>query len=260
MFTGEVLLSLRDVSLQLGGSQILRGVSFDVYDRVRPDEITGQIVGLLGPSGVGKTRLLRIIAGLEPSASGEVTGPLSVGHAGFVFQEYPLLRHRTVRRNLLLSAELAGLSAKEAATRCDELLSYFDLSHRAEAYPAQLSGGQRQRAAIAQQLIQGKKLLLLDEPFSGLDPSALEDVLVMFRQVVDLNQENTILLVTHDIRTAMIACDTLLLLGREGDTPGAFVRETIDLVEEGIAWKDGIESTPGFAVREQEIRASFRSL
>src|SRR5205085_302485 len=92
---GEIVLSVKEVSLTLGGNQILKNVSFDVVDRIRPGVCTGQVVALLGPSGVGKTRMIRIIAGLDAPDSGVVLGlkstPVTAGAVGVVFQDYPLL-------------------------------------------------------------------------------------------------------------------------------------------------------------------------
>src|SRR4051812_35409093 len=100
---GEVLLQVKGVSLKLGGQPVLENVNFEVRDRIRPGVCTGQVVGLLGPSGVGKTRMLRIIAGLDAPDSGSVLGlkgvPLEAGQVGVVFQDYPLLKHRTVQGN-----------------------------------------------------------------------------------------------------------------------------------------------------------------
>src|SRR5262249_55242809 len=159
-------------------TKILDGVSFEIIDRLRAGVVTGQVVSLLGPSGVGKTRLLRIIAGLDAPDAGTVLGkddtPLPAGSVGVVFQDYPLLRHRTVEDNLEIAGKIGGLDADDARKRTRELLKTFGLTERASFYPAQLSGGQRQRAAIAQQLVVPRQLLLMDEPFSGLDPAALE--------------------------------------------------------------------------------------
>src|ERR1700689_2865465 len=113
MSKDEVLLDVKGVRLQLGESLILEDLSFQVIDRVREGTVTGQVVGLLGPSGVGKTRLLRIIAGLDQPNKGTVRGQngkeLPPGSVGFVFQDYPLLQHRTVRSNLELAGRIGGL-------------------------------------------------------------------------------------------------------------------------------------------------------
>jgi polar amino acid transport system ATP-binding protein/sulfate transport system ATP-binding protein len=266
---GEVLLSVREVKLSLAGALILDQVSFDVYDRVRPGATTGQIVGVLGPSGVGKTRLLRILAGLDPPDAGTVAGhkgvALPAGSVGLVFQDYPLLRHRSVRQNLELAGTVNGMARDAARARTDELLGAFHLSERARFYPAQLSGGQRQRVAIAQQLVVPKKLLLMDEPFSGLDPAALDEVMRLIVRVANSDELNTVLIVTHDIRSAIAISDTLFMLGHNrGDggkaTPGARIQGTYDLVERGLAWRSDVADLPEFAALEREIRSRFSQL
>ena len=267
--TDEVLLQVDGVSLTLGGNRILEKLSFSVHDRIRPNEVTGQIVGLLGPSGVGKTRLLRIIAGLDQPDVGQVLGkkgqPLPVGSVGVVFQNYILLRHRTVLGNLLTAGAVAGLASDQARKRADELLQRFGLGERKKFYPAQLSGGQRQRVAIAQQLVHQKQLLIMDEPFSGLDPQALGTVIDLLYSVAHQHEHNTIIVITHDIRAAMMLCDTLLLLGRDRDAQGkvvsgAHIQEEIDLVEEGLAWQDNVELEPKFLTLERRIKAAFARL
>lgn len=268
--TGEVLLRVEDVRLRLGGAPILGGVTFEVRDLIRKDKTTGQVLGLLGPSGVGKTRLLRIIAGLDAPDGGRVTGPggatLPQGSVGVVFQNYPLLRHRTVLDNLIVAGTMNGLGADEARARARELLGRFGLEHRAGLYPAQLSGGQRQRAAIAQQLVRQKSLLLMDEPFSGLDPAALEDVTRLVTEVAHMHEQNTIVVVTHDIRAALCVSDALLMLGRDRDEggrlkgDGAKIQAVYDLVGRGLAWRQDVEELPEFGPLERELKARFRSL
>jgi polar amino acid transport system ATP-binding protein/sulfate transport system ATP-binding protein len=269
MALNDVLLKVDSVWQKLGGNQILEGVSFDVVDRVRPGCITGQIVGLLGPSGVGKTRLIRLIAGLDAADRGTIVGPegkaLGQGETGVVFQNYPLLRHRTVHGNLLVAGAAAGLSAAEARKRADQLLERFGLSARAGFFPAQLSGGQRQRVAIAQQLVRQTRFVLMDEPFSGLDPATLDATIRLMVEVANMDELNTIIVVTHDIRSALSACDTLFLLGRDRDaagrfTSGAKVQKTYDLVEMGLAWREHVETEPEFAALEREIKSRFSSL
>ena len=267
--TGEVLLSVRDVSHRLGGAKVLDHLSFEVHDRVRPGAVTGQIVGILGPSGVGKTTLLRIVAGLDKADSGTVTGihgnHLGAGDVGVVFQNYPLLRHRTVQRNLEIAGAINGLSSVRARARARELLEAFHLVDHADYHPAQLSGGQRQRVAIAQQLVQPRKLLLMDEPFSGIDPVALDEVIRLVVDVANRDELNTILIVTHDVRAALIVGDTLFMLGRDhaddGRTiPGARVQATYDLVAQGLAWQKDLEELPEFARLAKEIKSRFKDL
>jgi NitT/TauT family transport system ATP-binding protein len=264
----EVLLDVSKVSLVLGDSLILRDLSFQVLDRVREGTITGQVVGMLGPSGAGKTRLLRIIAGLDAPTAGTVRGKdgavLPAGTVGCIFQDYPLLQHRTVRGNLELAGKIAGMDAEATRERANALLSLFHLEDRAGFYPAQLSGGQRQRVAIAQQIMRPRQLLLMDEPFSGLDPAALDRVMKLIVEVANLDELNTVILVTHDIRAAMAVSDTVHVLGHERkegvQLPGARVLWSYDMVERGLCWREDIGSLPEFAALEAEIKKRFSEL
>jgi NitT/TauT family transport system ATP-binding protein len=269
MAENDIVLSAKGVKQRLGGNLILDGVTFAVKDRVRPNTVTGQVVGLLGPSGVGKTRLLRILARLDDPDAGEVRGPndqpLVLGEVGVVFQNYILIRHRTVLGNLVTAGVANGLPRKDAEARARDLLQVFGLSDRASFYPAQLSGGQRQRVAIAQQLVKQKQILLMDEPFSGLDPVALDAVVDLINRVAHVHEHTTIVVITHDIRAALMVSDTLLLLGRDRDPggrvlPGAKIKMEVDLVAEGLAWRQDVELDPKFTDLERRVKAEFARL
>jgi len=264
-----VLLDVEDVWQKLGGNQILEGVTLQVKDRVRPGKVTGQVVALLGPSGVGKTRLIRLIAGLDAPDRGRITGvkaaALPAGSVGVVFQNYPLLRHHTVLGNMVVAGIANGMPRAEATVKANVLLKRFGLDHRTKFFPAKISGGQRQRVAIAQQLMSQKQLLLMDEPFSGLDPAALDDVIKLLIEVAHMDELNTIIVVTHDIRSALIASDTVFMLGRnrgpDGQVvSGASIQQTYDLVAKGLAWRPGIEREPEFRELESEVKDRFRTL
>ena len=157
------------------------------------------------------------------------------------------------------------MDGAEARRKAQELLERFGLAERAALYPAQLSGGQRQRVAIAQQFMCSEHFLLLDEPFSGLDPIAVGRVSAMLTEVANLDELNTIIVVTHDINAALEVADTVWLLGRDRDAagkaiPGARVQGTYDLMECGLAWRQGIGALPQLLEMAAEIRGRFASL
>jgi NitT/TauT family transport system ATP-binding protein len=266
----KTLLKVEKVDVTLGGSPILRDVNLEVRDVYRPNCVTGQVVGLLGPSGIGKTTLFRVLAGLSKPDSGSVRigeegVPVERGMVGVVAQSYPLFAHRTVLGNLTVAAKQAGLSSAEARKKALEILDRFGLSDRAGHYPAQLSGGQRQRVAIAQQFLCSEHFLLLDEPFSGLDLIAKEKVVELLVEVANLHELNVVIVVTHDIPAALEVADTLWLMGRDRDAqgnivPGARVVATYDLAERDLCWRKGLALTSEFADLVREIRARFPSL
>ncbi len=267
---GQTIVKVSDVDLTLGGNLILRGVDLEVKDVRRPGKVAGQVVGLLGPSGIGKTRLFRIMAGLDAPDRGQVLigdpgKPVERGMVGVVAQHYPLFDHRTVLGNLLVAGAQAGLSRAQARQRADSYLKRFRLEDRALLYPCQLSGGQRQRVAIAQQFMCSEHFLLMDEPFSGLDPIAVDRVAELIQEVASLHELNTIIVVTHDISAALEVADTLWLMGRDRDesgriVPGARIKATYNLIDRGLAWRQGITTAPEFLEVLQEVVARFPDL
>ncbi len=266
----ETILKVRDVSLTLGGNLILRDLDADIRNIVRPGVTQGQIVGLLGPSGVGKTRLFRILAGLDAPDTGSVLVeeagiPVERGMVGVVAQNYPLFAHRTVEGNLTVAGKQAKLSNADAKAKATDLLQRFGLAEHARKYPVQLSGGQRQRVAIAQQFMCSDHFLLMDEPFSGLDLIALERVSDFIREIALTDELKTLIIVTHDITAALAVCDTIWLIGRDRDKegaiiPGARIQAVYDLAERGLAWQKNAADTAEFATLLREIRERFTLL
>jgi len=265
----ERLLTLEGVCVRYD-RPILEGVSGTI-DNIRREGVQqGQVVALLGPSGIGKSQLFRCIAGLQRPCAGSVRlngsgREVQPGEVGVVAQNYPLFNHRSVWGNLMAAARPRAGSEPEARERCLALLERFDLVDTAHRYPMALSGGQRQRVAIAQQLLCSAHFLLMDEPFSGLDPLAKTRVCETLAQVSTAHELNTIIVVTHDIESAIRISDTLWVLGRERDAqgrpiPGAAIRETHDLARMGLAWDPGVESRPEFRELAAQLKARFETL
>ncbi|MER5685874.1 ABC transporter ATP-binding protein [Streptomyces sp. NPDC002205] len=180
---------------------------------------SGEALAILGPSGSGKSTLLNLIAGLDRPSTGTVTvagvrvdelGETGSARyrrtsVGMVFQFFNLLDDLTVADNVVLPAQLAGMSRGEAARRAAELLQALGIDRLARAYPGRLSGGERQRVAVARALMNRPALLLADEPTGALDTKAGEDVRELLN---DLHADGqTIVLVTHDVALAR-ACAT----------------------------------------------------
>ena len=142
---GKTLLKVEDVSLEYDGRPILKHVNAEVKDIVCPGTVRGQVVGFLGPSGIGKTQLFRIIAGLNKPTSGRVSingldRPVHAGEVGVVAQDYPLFEHRTVMSNLMIAANQKEKDDKTAREKVIQYLTEFDLIDKSRLYPVQLSG------------------------------------------------------------------------------------------------------------------------
>ncbi|MCP2322775.1 putative ABC transport system ATP-binding protein [Hamadaea flava] len=203
----------------------LRGVSRR-YDQGPPalDDVTltvepGEAVAILGPSGSGKSTMLNLIAGLDRPDAGTVsvadvrldklgeaaTARYRRAHVGMIFQFFNLLDDLTVADNVVLPAQLAGMSRSEARKRAATLLEALGIGRHSGAYPGRLSGGQRQRVAVARALMNKPTLLLADEPTGALDSASGDDVRKL---LTELNGEGqTLVLVTHDESLAA-ACAT----------------------------------------------------
>jgi ABC-type nitrate/sulfonate/bicarbonate transport system ATPase subunit len=253
----ETVVRIDHVTARLGGRTVLRDVSFEVRNVTRPGMTTGQIIAVIGLSGIGKTRLLRIVAGLDRPDCGSVSiganaRSVSAGAVGMVFQSYPLFEHRTLLSNLQL--------VTSSRQRIDELLERFRLTHTARRYPSELSGGERQRAAILQQVLCGHGLLLLDEPLSGLDPMAVDGVCSLLKEIASLDDLNTLIMTTHNIEPALAIADTVLLLGTEKGVEGATITKSYDLIEAGITWHPTLETSRQFLELKQEIRRDLSRL
>jgi len=265
----ETLIKLENIGVSYGDTKVISSLNAEVRDIVRPGCITGQVVGILGPSGVGKTQLSRVMTGLQEPTVGKVTvgkhsSPIHAGLVGYVAQNYPLLRHRTILGNLVTAAKRNGANPKQAEEKAMDYLKRFSLEDKWHSYPAELSGGQRQRIAIAQQLLCSEHYLILDEPTTGLDPIMKDKVCEFIRQVAQLSEENTIFVVTHDIPAVVTVADHLWLLGRQrdekGQSIGSCIKFTYDLIERGIAWEANPVSQPGYADLMKEIRSNFALL
>lgn len=259
----ERLLTIKGLNLSYGEKQILRDVNLHVDNITRPGVNQGQVIALLGPSGVGKTQLFRSIAGLQPFTSGEVTFAMNgesraamAGEVGVVQQSYPLMNHRTVWGNLMLAAH----GIKERIDEAEKLLAHFGLADKKGAYPLELSGGQRQRVAIVQQLVCSSHYLLMDEPFSGLDVVAKSRVQETIRAVTTVHEHNTVIFTTHDLEAAVKLADEVWILGREEGKPGATVRERIDLAALGLAWSPDPLNNPMYWPTVKRITELFKTL
>ena len=192
---------------------------FVALDDVTVSLPTGQLTALLGPSGGGKSTLLRIIAGLERADTGTIeiegvdatrTAPQK-RNVGFVFQHYAVFKHMTVAKNVAFGLEIRNRPKAEIADRVDELLKLVHLSQFAHRLPSQLSGGQRQRMALARALAIQPKVLLLDEPFGALDAKVRKELREWLRRLHDEVSVTTVF-VTHDQEEALEVADEIVVI------------------------------------------------
>lgn len=268
---GETLLKIDHVNLSYEGRPDLKDVCAEVKNIIVPGKTQGQVVGFLGPSGIGKTQLFRIIAGLNRPTSGRVFLNAGVkresnpGDVGVVAQNYPLFEHRTVESNLMLAAKRTDRYGKDVDKIVSSYLAEFDLWDRKHAYPAQLSGGQRQRCAILQQMLCSEHFILMDEPFSGLDLLMLEKTSRLISKIASMHELNTIIVVTHDVTAAASVADHIWLMGRDTGPdgkklPGARIVKEYNLIERGLAWEPNITTKPELMEFVREVKDQFRNL
>jgi len=220
------MLIISELSKSFGGRrprQLLRRLSLEVQ--------RGEYVAIRGESGVGKSTLLNLVAGLDQPDSGsimldgtEVTALDDTArtlmrrrHIGFVFQAFHLMPHLTVAQNVALPLALNGIGGVAAAERVQTVIDVIGLAGATDAYPRELSGGEMQRVAIARALIHRPLLLLADEPTGNLDPDTAAQVLSLLRDRVK-HEGGTGILVTHSERAAATA-DRVLALTENGLEP-----------------------------------------
>jgi sulfate/thiosulfate transport system ATP-binding protein len=195
------------------GVPAVHGATFDGAD--------GGITTLLGPSGSGKTTILRIIAGLETADDGRVLVgdediidiPARKRGFGFVFQNFALFDHMSVRENIAFGLRVRRTGKADIASRVDELLGLVQLEGFGDRYPGQLSGGQRQRVGFARALAPQPRLLLLDEPFGALDARVRAELREWLRRLHDVTHLTTVM-VTHDQEEALDLSDRLVVMDR----------------------------------------------
>jgi len=206
-------IELRNVSKRFGDVVAVDDVSLTVKD--------GELVALLGPSGGGKTTVLRMIAGLELQSSGDVLirgervndVPVQKRNIGFVFQSYALFRTMTVHDNIAFGLKIQKWGKADSEARVAELLKLFGLEGLGHRLPHQLSGGQRQRVAIARALAPKPDVLLLDEPFGAVDAKIRQE---LREWLVRLHEELhvTTIFVTHDQEEAMEVSNRIVIFSR----------------------------------------------
>lgn len=214
------MIEVKNVTKQFDSADktlhVLRDISFEVS--------AGDIYGIVGMSGAGKSTMLRLIGLLDTPTSGQIlvkgndiatlTGKAKIDYyksIGTVFQGYNLLMQRSVRENIAFPLELSPCDKAQVARRVDSLLEVVGLTDKADAYPAQLSGGQKQRVAIARALATSPELLLCDEPTSALDSLTTQSILELL-QDINLRLGVTIIIITHEIGVVRSICNKVAVL------------------------------------------------
>ena len=213
--TKTALLSTQGLVKVYDGRAVVRGVDINV----KP----GEVVGLLGPNGAGKTTTFYMIVGLVPPDGGKVafddhdvtTQPMykraRLG-MGYLPQEESIFRKLTVQENIMAVLETQPLSRSQRRDRCEELLEQFGITKLAKSRALTLSGGEKRRLTIARSLVTNPSLLMLDEPFSGVDPKAVSDVQEIVLQLRDSGL--AILITDHNVRETLGICSRAYILNQ----------------------------------------------
>lgn len=250
----NTLLFVENVSVTYGDKTVIKDINFIEKDVIREDNITGQVIAIVGRSGRGKSTLFRALTGLITPSSGKIliadknsndsnsAKEVSEGDIGFVDQKYTLFRNKTVSEALLFSLRNKDISKEEKEIMIKKYLNDWGLEKVKDQYPCELSGGQRQRTAIIEQIFSSGHYIVLDEPFSGLDVGNIQDVKNAFNIITSTHEHNTIIYSTHDIELAVELADSIYVIGyptvnNELADYGTIV-DHIDMKEKGLAWKE----------------------
>jgi lipopolysaccharide export system ATP-binding protein len=203
------VLSAHGLVKSYGGRRVVDGVDFQVE--------RGEIVGLLGPNGAGKTTSFRITCGMiRPNAGRVLLAGVDVtgwpmyrrareGGMGYLAQESSVFRKLTVEDNLLGVMEMLGYERAERRRRCDQLLDQFDIARLRKSRAANLSGGERRRLEIARSLVSDPQIILLDEPFTGIDPVTIDNIQAIIRELRSTGI--SILITDHQVRETLEITD-----------------------------------------------------
>ncbi len=201
-------LEVRGLKKTIKGTQIIKGISLELYN--------GEIVGLLGPNGAGKTTTFYMICGLISASGGDILlNENSIAKVplhkraklgiGYLPQESSIFKELSVEENLMLAAEITYKNKAEASRKVDEMLNLLNIEPIRLRKGVSLSGGERRRCEIARSLMITPKFLLLDEPFAGVDPIAVNDIQSIVRDLSDLGIG--VLITDHNVRETLAICD-----------------------------------------------------
>ena len=251
------MIEFKNVGKQFKDNVVLKGLSLEIQK--------GELVVFIGPSGCGKTTSLKMINRLIEPSSGTIfvhgkdimkTDTIELRrHMGYVIQQTGLFPHMTVRENIQLIAGLEGKNHDEMDQRTEQLLTMVGLDPKQfiDRYPSELSGGQQQRVGFARALMNDPDVILMDEPFSALDPVTRND---LQEELFNLQEEvkKTIVFVTHDMDEAIKLADRICIM-RDGeivqfDTPEEILRHPKDEYVESFIGKNKIWSSPEFIKAE----------
>lgn len=232
--------------------EVVKNVSFEIEK--------GKLVVIIGPSGCGKTTCLKMINRLEKTSSGKIyiDGKANIEYdpivlrrsMGYVIQQTGLFPHMTIRDNVEIIPKLSGLDQQEIAARTNELMKMISLDEEyLDRYPTQLSGGQLQRIGVARAFAMDPEIILMDEPFSALDPltrTQLQDELMFIQSRI----KKTIVFVTHDMNEAIKLADKICIM-KDGkivqyDTPENIMKNPVDEYVSNFVGKNRIWSNPKY--------------
>ncbi len=199
------MIRFQGVTKSFGGLSLLKDVSFEIKDH--------EIAAVLGPSGIGKTTLLRLVAGTLKPDMGTIETTSS--RIGYIFQDHRLLPWRTAEENVAMVLKARGDNPHEAIRKARHWLDRMGLSDFYKYYPGQLSGGMVQRVSIARAFAVEPEIMLMDEPFGSLDPDLIDSLVRELRSVLREYRSTTIY-VTHDLVEALSIADRMFRLGPEG--------------------------------------------